>query len=81
MGGTFVQPSETLCTHVHDLQVAIVVGLEGDALGRKVLGLPVSVAGVTVVVGTVEALAGVEAKIVSPVVVVGTSSGSSDATT
>ena len=28
--GTFVQPSETLCTHVHCLQVAVAVGLEGD---------------------------------------------------
>ena len=60
------------------------MGLEGDPLGRKVLGLPASAPVVVVVaevVGTVEVMAGVEAKVVLPVVTVGTSSGSSDITT
>ena len=34
-GGPFVHPSETCCTCVHGLQVAVAVGLEGDPLGRK----------------------------------------------
>ena len=38
-GGTFVQPFEILCTHICGLQVAVAVGLEGDPLGRNVLGL------------------------------------------
>ena len=41
--GSFICPSKTHCTHVHGLQVAVAVGLEGDPLGRKVLGLLVSV--------------------------------------
>ena len=83
-GGTFVQPSETPCTHVHGLQVAVAVGLEGDPLGRNVLGLPASVPVIVVVaevVGIVEVMAGVEVKVVLPVVTVGTSSGSSNVTT
>ena len=59
-GGTFVQPSETLCTHVHDLQVAVAVGLEGDPLERNILGLPASVPVIVVVaevVGMVEVMA------------------------
>ena len=59
-GGPFVQPTETSCTHVHGLQVAVVVGLEGDTLGRNVLGLPASVPVIVVVaevVGTVEVMA------------------------
>ena len=81
-GGTFVQPSETPCTHVHGLQVAVVVGLEGHPLGRNILGLPVSVVGVMIeVVGIVEVTAGVGVKVVLPVVTVGTSSGSSNITT
>ena len=83
-GGTFVQPFETLCTHVHGLHVAVTVGLEGDLLGRKVLGLLASAPVVMVVAevaGTVVVMVGVEAKVVLPVVTVGTSSGSSDVTT
>ena len=53
------------------------MGLEGDPLGRKFLGLPVSVVGVMVgVVGIVGAVVGVGTKVVTPVVV-GTSSRSS----
>ena len=59
--------------------------LEGDPLGRKDLGLPVSAPVVVVVVevvGTVEVMAGVEvSKVVPPVVVIGTSSGSANITT
>ena len=36
-----VHPSEILCTHVHGLQVTVAVGLEGELLGRKELGLPI----------------------------------------
>ena len=78
-GGTFVQPSETLCTHVFGLQVAIAGGLEGNPLGRNILGLPASVPGIVVVaevVGIVEVMA-----VVPSVATVGTSSGSSDVTT
>ena len=78
-GGTFVQPSETPCTHVHGLQVAVAVGLEGDPLGRNILGLPASVPvmmAVAEVVGIVEVMA-----VVRSVATVGTSSGSSDITT
>ena len=77
-GGTFVQPSETLCTHVHGLHVAVAVGLEGDPLGRNIQGLPASVPVILVVaevVGIVEVMA-----VVLSVVTVGTSSGSSDVT-
>ena len=61
------------------------VGLEGDPLGRKVLGLPVSAPVVVVaveIVGTVEVMAGVEvSKVVPSVVEIGTSSGSPNVTT
>ena len=73
-GGTFVQPSETLCTHVHGLQVAVAVGLECDLLGRNI-SIPVIVV-VAEVVGIVEVMA-----VVPSVATVGTSSGSSDVTT
>ena len=70
-GGTFVQPSETLCTHICGLQVAVAVGLEGDPLGRNILGLlalvPVIVM-VAEVIGTVEVMA-----VVPSVATVGTS--------
>ena len=78
-GGPFVQPSETHCTHVHGLQVAIAVGLEVDPLGRNVLGLPASVPVIVVVadvVGTVEVMA-----LAPSAATVGTSLGSSDVTT
>ena len=71
-GGLYVQPSETHCTHIHGLQVAVTVGLEGDLLGRKVLALPVSVPVIVVVaevVGTVEVMA-----VAPSAVAVGTSS-------
>ena len=48
-GGPFVQPSETCYTYICGLQLAVTVGLEGNPLGRNVLGLPASVP-VTVVV-------------------------------
>ena len=70
-GGAFVHPSEILCTHIHGLQVAVVVGLEGDPLGRKDLRLsiPASVAVVVVeVVGTVEVIASIEVPIVGSTV-------------
>ena len=61
------------------------MGLEGDPLGRKDLGLPASAPVVMVAVeevGTVEVMAGVEvSKVVPPMVAVVTSSGSSDVTT
>ena len=61
------------------------VGLEGDLLGGKDLGLPVSAPVVVVVVeliGTVEVMAGVEvSEVVPPIVAIGTSSGSSYVTT
>ena len=78
-GGTFVQPSETLCNHIHGLQVAVVVVLEGDPLGRNILVLPTSVPVIVVVakvVGIVEVMA-----VVPSIATVGTSSGSSDVTT
>ena len=78
-GGTLVQHPETCCTHVHGLQVAVAVGLEGDPLGRNILGLPASVQVIVVVaevVGIVEVMA-----VVPSVVTVGTSSGSSNITT
>ena len=40
--GSFICPSETCCTHVLSLQVAVAVGLQGDPLGGKVLGLLIS---------------------------------------
>ena len=78
-GGPFVHPSETHCTYVCSLQVAVAVGLEGDPLGRNVLGLPASVSAIVVVaevVGTAEVMA-----VTPSAVTVGTSSGSSDVTT
>ena len=84
-GGALVHPSKILCTHVPGLQVAVTVGLEGDPLGRKDLGLPVSapVAVVIVeVVGTVVVIASVEvSKVVPLVVVIGTSSEGPNDTT
>ena len=78
-GGTFVQPSETHCTHIHGLQVAVAVGLEGDPLGRNILGLPASVPVIVVVAEVVEM---VEVMTIVPsVATVGTSSGGSDVTT
>ena len=65
------QPSETLCTHIHGLQVAVTVDLEGDPLGRNILGLQVSAPAIVVVaevVGIVEVTAGVGVKVVLPVV-------------
>ena len=76
-GGALVHPPEILCTHVHGLQGAIAVGLEGDPLGRKDLGLPIPASAAVVVVevvGTVEGIASIEVSIVvPPVVVIGTS--------
>ena len=78
-GGPFVQPSETHCTQICGLQVAAVVGLEGDPLGRNVLGLPASV---PVIVVVAEVVGTVEVMTVAPsTVTVGTSSGSSNVTT
>ena len=78
-GGPFVQPSETYCTHIHGLQVAVTVGLEGDPLGRNILGLPASVPVIVVMAEVVEI---VEVMAVVPsVVTAGTSSGSSNVTT
>ena len=74
-GGPFVQPSETCCTYVHGLQVAVAVGLEGDPLVRNILGLPVSV---PVIVVVAEVVGIVEVMAVAPsVVTAGTSSRSS----
>ena len=78
-GGPFVQPSETHCTYIHSLQVAVAVGLEGDPLGRNILGLPASVPVIVVVaevVGIVEIMA-----VVPSVVTAGTSSGTFNVTT
>ena len=72
-GGPFVQPSEMHCTHVCGLQVAVAMGVEGDPLGRNILGLPASVLVIVVVaevVGIVEVMA-----VVPSVVTAGTSSG------
>ena len=57
--GSFICPSETCCTHVHGLQIAVTVGLEGDPLGRKVLGLLVSPSVVSVSVIGVEETTGI----------------------
>ena len=77
-GGAPVHPSEILCTHVHGLQVAVTVGLEGDPLGRKGLGLPIPPPAAVVlmeVVGTVEVIISIEVStVVPPVAVIGTSS-------
>ena len=59
--------------HVSGLQVAVIVGLEGDPLGRKGLGLPIPAP--AEVVGTVEVIVSiVVSTVVPPVVVIGTSS-------
>ena len=54
------------------------MGLEGDPLGRKSLGLPIPASGAVVVVevvGTVEVIVSIEVStVVPPVVVIGTSS-------
>ena len=77
-GGAPVHPSKILCTHVHGLQVAVAVGLEGDPLGRKGLGLPIPAPATVVVVevvGTVEVIVSREVSaVILPVVVLGTSS-------
>ena len=84
-GGTGIHSSEILCTHVYGLQLAVAVGLEGDPLGRKDLGLPASAPVVVVaveVVRTLEVMAEVEvSKVVLQVVVIGTSSGSPNIST
>ena len=73
--GSFICLSETHCTHICGLQVAVAVGLEGNPLRRKVLGLLVSV---SVMVGVAE-VTGVLRFIVSPSVVTADfSTGSSD---
>ena len=55
-------PSEMCCTQVLGRQVAVAVGLEGDPLGKKVLGLLVSVSvasasGISGVIGILEGIA------------------------
>ena len=74
-----VHPSEIVYTHVSGLQAAVTVGLEGESLGRKGLGLPIPTPAAVVVVEvarTVEVVVSVEVSMVaSPVVVIGTSSG------
>ena len=71
-----IHPSEILCRCV---QVAVVVGPEGKALGRKGLGLPIPTPAAVVVVEvarTVEVVVHVEVSMVDPpVIVIGTSSG------
>ena len=61
------------------------MGLEGDPLGRKDLGLPVPAPVVVIVVdvvGTVEVIAEVEVcEVIPPLIVIGTSSGSPSYTT
>ena len=52
--GSLICPLETHCTHVHGLQVAVAVGLEGDPFGRKVLGLLVLPSVVSVSIGVEE---------------------------
>ena len=62
-----VHPSEILCTHVRGLQVAVAVGLEGEPLGRKGLGLPIPTLATVVVVEvarTVEVVVSVEVSMV-----------------
>ena len=59
--GSFICPSEICCTHVLGLQVAVAVGLGGDPLGKKGLGLlasvsVASVSGMSGVVGILEAI-------------------------
>ena len=78
-GVPFVQPSETHCTHICGLQVAVTVGLEGDPLGRNILGLPTLV---PVIVVVAEVVGIVEGMAVAPsAVTAGTSPGSSNITT
>ena len=61
------------------------MGLEGDPLGRKDLGLPISASVAVVVVdvvGTVEVIASIEVSIVvPPIVVIGTASEGPNDTT
>ena len=62
-----------------DLQVAVTVGLEGDPLGRNILGL---LASVPVIIVVAEVVGIVDVMAVAPsVVTAGTSSGSSNVTT
>ena len=77
--GPFVQPSETCCTHMHLLQMAVTVGLEGDPLGRNILELPVSVPVIVVVAEVVGIVGGIA--VAPSVATAGASSGSSDITT
>ena len=48
--GSLICPSDTHCTHVQGLQVAVVVGLGGDLFGRQVWGdvVPGSVRSVSI---------------------------------
>ena len=60
--GSLICPSEMHCTQVLGQQVAVAVGLEGDPLGKKVLGLLVSVSvasasGISGVIGILEGIA------------------------
>ena len=78
-GGSFICPSETCCTHIHGLQVAVAVGLQGDLLGRSVLELLVSV---SVIVEVAKVMGILRFNVVFPSgVTVGNSTGSSDVTT
>ena len=78
-GGSFIWPSKIHCTHICGLQVAVSVGLEGDPLGRNVLGPLVSV---SVIVVVVEVIGILGLMVVSPsAATVGTSAGSSNITT
>ena len=52
--GSLICPSETCCTYVHGLQVAVAVGQEGDPFVRMVLGLLVSLPVVSVSFGAEE---------------------------
>ena len=78
-GGTPVHPLEILCTHVCGIQIAVAVGLEGEPLGRKGLGLPIPTPAAVVVVEVVRivgVVVNIEVSMVAPqVVVIGTSSG------
>ena len=57
--GSFICPPETHCTQVCGLQVTVAVGVEGDPLGRKVLGLLVSASVVSVSAIGVEETTGI----------------------
>ena len=59
--GSLICPSEMHCTQVLGQQVAVAVGLEGDPLGKKVLGLLVlvsvaSASGISGVIGILEGI-------------------------